>query len=187
MCIYKITHLKHRLFIITVICLLGACDSKEQVASNNDSEVLETEVTEQLTYDSTDIGLEIVNYANSLLGTPYKEAGRDSTGFDCSGFVYYVFRKYNIEVPHSSRHLAKLGIDVAPDKAKPGDLVLFRGTNPISTEVGHVGIVITSPGEPIKFIHASSAESSPYVKYDSLAKANYNRRFIKIKRVLQNP
>lgn len=131
-----------------------------------------------------ELGEKIINYASTLKGTPYKVAGRDTTGFDCSGFIYYVFKHYNVEVPHSSRHLAELGTEVDTSIAKPGDLVFFKGTNPNNSEVGHVGIVVSRPGEPIKFIHASSANTSAYVKFDSLARPNYKRRFLKVKRLL---
>lgn len=131
-----------------------------------------------------DLGSKIVNYAGTLIGVPYKEAGRDSSGFDCSGFVYYVFKKYNMDIPHSSRHMAALGEQIAVEEAKEGDLVFFRGTDPASNEVGHVGIVVSGTGEKIKFIHSSSAKSSPCVRVDSLEKPNYQKRFLMVKRVL---
>ncbi len=170
-------------YICTVVFVVN-CSSKETSSiANNDSNDAEEVVTSKA--DGDDTGKKIVNYASTLLGTPYKEAGRDTAGFDCSGFIYYCFKKYNVEVPHSSRHLAELGNEIQPEQAKPGDLIFFRGTDPNSTQVGHVGIVVTSPGEPVKFIHASSAKTGAHVKYDSLAKPNYTRRFLKVKRLLE--
>lgn len=132
------------------------------------------------------LGDQVVSYATTLLKTPYKVAGKDSLGFDCSGFVSYVFKKHGINIPSSSRHLAQLGKKIETEEAQPGDLVFFKGTNLNSTEVGHVGIVVSVPGEPVKFIHSSSAKASPYVKYDSLAKPNYQRRFIMVKRIIES-
>jgi cell wall-associated NlpC family hydrolase len=174
-----------------IMCLIAGCRTEDKATSDADSETPETETKDKASANfvgqqKTGIGEQIVNYAASLEGTPYKEAGRDISGFDCSGFIYYVYKKYSIDVPHSSRHLAELGTEVDTSKAQPGDLVFFRGTKPDNPEVGHVGIVVSRPGEPIKFIHASSATSSPHVKYDSLARPNYNRRFLKVKRLLKD-
>jgi cell wall-associated NlpC family hydrolase len=170
-------------------CVCASCSSEESTISGNDSEIQEAETIHTSTPEAgkqyvPDMGEKIINYAATLEGTPYKAAGRDMEGFDCSGFIYYVYKKYNIDVPHSSRHLAELGTEVDTSDARPGDLVFFKGTNPDNPEVGHVGIVTSRPGEPVKFIHASSATSSAHVKYDSLARPNYARRFLKVKRLL---
>jgi cell wall-associated NlpC family hydrolase len=162
-----------------------SCDTEKKAINDADSNSDDSNFTEvSIQQDTTKLGEKIINYAATLKGTPYKVAGRDTTGFDCSGFIYYVFKHYHVEVPHSSRHLAELGTEVDTSIAKPGDLVFFKGTNPNNPEVGHVGIVVSKTGEPVKFIHASSATTSAYVKYDSLARPNYRRRFLKVKRVL---
>ena len=176
-------------FIILLLVYNTGCDSGNNVTYDTDSETPDIDITSPTSIDSLEqptsrLGEKIVNYASSLAGVPYKGAGRDTTGFDCSGFIYYVFKRYDVEVPHSSRHLAELGTEVDTSIAQPGDLVFFRGTSPDNPEVGHVGIVVSKPGEPLKFVHASSATSSAYVKYDSLARPNYKRRFLKVKRVL---
>jgi cell wall-associated NlpC family hydrolase len=182
--------MKLQFFILAMFCCVCAsCSSEESTISGNDSEIQEAETIHTSTPEAgkqyvPDMGEKIINYAATLEGTPYKAAGRDMEGFDCSGFIYYVYKKYNIDVPHSSRHLAELGTEVDTRDARPGDLVFFKGTNPDNPEVGHVGIVTSKPGEPVKFIHASSATSSAHVKYDSLARPNYTRRFLKIKRLL---
>jgi cell wall-associated NlpC family hydrolase len=178
-----------KIFCLALLILTG-CNKGEKTMNVDDSETPDIELaTNNQAADSKqqkpDIGEKIVQYAAGLEGTPYKEAGRDISGFDCSGFIYYVYKQYNIDVPHSSRHLAELGTEVDTSTARPGDLVFFKGTNPENPEVGHVGIVVSSPGEPLKFIHASSATTSAQVKYDSLARPNYNRRFLKVKRLLK--
>ncbi len=175
--------------MILLVAYITGCNSGEKTTYDTDSETPDKEVAyatiaDSLAPHSSNIGEKIVKYASSLEGIPYKIAGRDTSGFDCSGFIYYVFKRYNIEVPHSSRHLAELGTEVDTSIAQPGDLVFFRGTSPDNPEVGHVGIVVSKLGEPLKFVHASSATSSAYVKYDSLARPNYKRRFLKVKRVL---
>jgi cell wall-associated NlpC family hydrolase len=172
------------LLMIGLVGIIMACHQQE----GNQEEIIFSESSDADQNDSTQIpitlGEQVVAYATTLLNTPYKVAGKDSLGFDCSGFVSYVFKKYGIQVPSSSRHIAELGNKITTEEARPGDLVFFRGTDPNSTEVGHIGIVVSSPGEAVKFIHSSSADASPYVKYDSLAKPNYNRRFIMVKRII---
>ncbi|QHT68102.1 C40 family peptidase [Rhodocytophaga rosea] len=168
--------------LISLNLFLWSCNQSSQ------EEIIFSESSDADQNDSIPIpvtlGEQVIRYATTLLNTPYKIAGKDSLGFDCSGFVSYVFKKYGVEVPSSSRHIARLGNKISIEEAHPGDLVFFRGTDPNSTEVGHIGIVVSAQGEPIKFIHSSSAQASPYVKYDSLSKPNYNRRFIMVKRII---
>jgi cell wall-associated NlpC family hydrolase len=162
----------------------GSCNhsSREEITVEASSD---TDQNDDGTPIPLTLGDQVVAYATTLLNTPYKVAGKDSLGFDCSGFVSYVFKKHGIQIPSSSRHIAELGQKISTQEAKAGDLVFFRGTDPNSTEVGHIGIVVSAPGEPVKFIHASSAQASPYVKYDSLARPNYKRRFIMVKRIIE--
>jgi cell wall-associated NlpC family hydrolase len=51
----------------------------------------------------------IVNYAKSFLGTPYKYACASPSGFDCSGFTWFVFNHFKIEVPRSSKDYQNFG------------------------------------------------------------------------------
>lgn len=123
----------------------------------------------------------IVAFAMSMLGSPYVYAGVSPKGFDCSGFITYVFKKYGLSVPHSSALQAKEGILVKRQEAKPGDIVIFTGTNSKIKKPGHVGIVISSPGEIISFIHASSNGG---VKVSKVKGTGYDRRFLEVRRVL---
>src|SRR5689334_1098531 len=106
-----------------------------------------------------DIG-QLISYAQKFKGTRYKYASADPVkGFDCSGFVLYVFKHFHVNVPRSSSAFARIGKKVTLDDAKPGDIILFTG--PRSTRpgsVGHVGIV-TSGGPNISFIHATSGKA----------------------------
>ena len=127
---------------------------------------------------------EVVHYAITFLGTPYRPRGQGSDGFDCSGYIAHVFKNFAIDLPPSTRYMMKEGQEVPEQEAKPGDLVFFTGTREGSTEVGHAGIVVENKGNDIKFIHSSSGTNAPYVKFDSLAKPGYRRRFMVVKRVL---
>jgi cell wall-associated NlpC family hydrolase len=128
---------------------------------------------------------EVVNYAITFLGTPYRPRGQGNDGFDCSGYIAHVFKNFAIDLPPSTQYMIKEGEEVPEKEAKPGDLIFFTGTSEDSQEVGHAGIVVQNKGDDIKFIHSSSGSKAPYVKFDSLAKAGYRRRFMVVKRILQ--
>lgn len=123
----------------------------------------------------------LIKFAKSLIGTPYKYASTDpSVGFDCSGFINYVFNHFNIKVPRSSRDFRNAGKQIALADSKPGDLILFTGTNPSEREIGHIGLIISNK-DGITFIHSSSGKADGVV----ITKLNgyYRSRFVKVERV----
>ena len=88
---------------------------------------------------------EILTYAKSFLGTPYCWGGDSpKTGFDCSGFVEYVFAHFGIQLPRESHDQATVGTPVTEADLKPGDLVFFTDTDSYASmyanHVTHVGI-----------------------------------------------
>jgi cell wall-associated NlpC family hydrolase len=130
---------------------------------------------------------EIVEYAATLLGIPYKVAGKDEEGFDCSGFVSYVFKQYGIGLPSSTKALIEKGERIDLAEAAPGDIIFFTGTDSSSREVGHAGIIVSRTADSTRFIHSSSARSSACVKYNVLeASRGYQRRFMMVRRVLNH-
>jgi len=128
----------------------------------------------------------IVRLALAQVGTPYCYAGSSpATGFDCSGFVRYVFGRFALPMPHSTALLIGVGRPVARARAQPGDIVVFTGTAPGSTEPGHAGIVISALGEtPLRFVHSSSAKREPGVKISQVEGSGYEQRFMQVRRVL---
>ncbi|MEH6306709.1 C40 family peptidase [Olivibacter sp. CPCC 100613] len=124
----------------------------------------------------------IVTFAKQFLGVPYKFGGSNPhKGFDCSGFVNYVFKNFHFAVPRSSAGFKNEGINVPLTEAQTGDVILFRGTNPKVKSIGHVGIVTSNKGQPLRFIHASSGKSR-CVTETSLS-GRYQIRFVKIVRL----
>ncbi|WP_170172748.1 C40 family peptidase [Hymenobacter rigui] len=127
----------------------------------------------------------IVAFAMRQLGTNYCYAGSTpETGFDCSGFVNYVFARYKVPVPHSTALLIDVGRPVPRTQARPGDIVVFTGTAQTATTPGHAGIVLSQPGEPLRFIHSSSARKESGVKISQVEGTDYERRFMQVRRVL---
>lgn len=131
------------------------------------------------------LGDSIAQYAQTFLGTPYKYGCcSPASGFDCSGFTWFVFNHYGYAIPRSSRDYVTLGKEVSLDVCGKGDIILFRGTHANDKSVGHVGIIVSDPGEPVKFIHASSSKNHYGVVVTDYYNSAYPKRFVKVCRVL---
>lgn len=135
------------------------------------------------THDSLRVDT-VIKRAYSVMGTPYKWAGATpQSGFDCSGFVYWCFKPTGIAIPRSSKGLYDLGTPVDVEEAQRGDVILFRGTDPKDKSVGHVGIVVSKKGEPLKFVHSSSSKQHWGVVETEYGGSYYIKRFVGIRRV----
>ncbi|WP_264534692.1 C40 family peptidase [Flavobacterium sp. N1736] len=120
----------------------------------------------------------LVLYAKQYLGTPYLYAGNDpKKGFDCSGFVSYVFKNFDIDLPRSSGSYKNLGTALKPEDFKVGDILVFYGYQD-KTIIGHLGIICEANGMQSKFIHASSGKVNS-VTITSLDTEHYTKRFYK--------
>lgn len=121
----------------------------------------------------------LVNLALGLKGKPYRWGGKSLKGFDCSGFVYYIFEKFGYDMERSSRLQSSQGTEIALENVQKGDLLFFTGTNPQQKQVGHVGIVISEKGNEVAFVHSSSNGG---VKVSEL-KGYYESRILFAKRL----
>ena len=119
-------------------------------------------------------GYSISSTALSLRGTPYRNGGIDPSGFDCSGFVKYVFQQHGLALPRDTRSQFEVGADVDPGALEPGDLVFFTTVAPGAS---HVGIVVGGD----QFVHAPS--SSGVVRVEHLSSQYWSSRFLGAKRV----
>jgi cell wall-associated NlpC family hydrolase len=121
----------------------------------------------------------IITFAKTLIGIPYTYASANPVvGFDCSGFITYVYNHFNIKVPRSSIDFTNYGKEVAIKNAVWGNLILFTGTDSTSKVVGHMGIITENSNGQIKFIHSTSGKANgvtitPLNEY-------YKERFVKI-------
>ena len=123
----------------------------------------------------------IASFGMELLGTPYVVAASGKDGFDCSGFVYYVFQHHKIMVPRSSPQFGHFGKEIPIENVKKGDILVFQ--SPTRNVIGHVGIVTNPKGKESDFIHASSGRDMKVI-VTSLKKEGYARRFVKAVDVL---
>lgn len=138
-----------------------------------------TTVINQIQKEQTTIDRDsIIMYAKKYLDTPYLYAGNNpQKGFDCSGFVSYVFNNFDINLPRSSNGYKNLGTPLSPEDFKIGDILVFYGYKD-RTVVGHVGIVCEANGMQSKFIHASSGKAYK-VTISELNSEHYTKRFYK--------
>lgn len=120
-------------------------------------------------------GYALSGTAMSLRGAPYRDGGVDpATGFDCSGFVRYVYAQHGVSLPRQVHDQFEVGKKVDRDQLQPGDLVFFSTVAPGAS---HVGIMIGGD----QFIHAPSERG--VVRIDSLSLNYWSTRFIGAKRV----
>lgn len=103
---------------------------------------------------------ELISFAASLTGIPYKYGSTDpKEGFDCSGFITYVFNRFGIIVPRRSVDFTNIDHEISLQDAKTGDLILFTGTDSTDRTVGHMGIIIAQSTGPPQFIHSTSGKA----------------------------
>ncbi|RYZ26162.1 MAG: NlpC/P60 family protein [Chitinophagaceae bacterium] len=101
---------------------------------------------------------QVVDFAKTLIGVPYLYGSTDpAKGFDCSGFITYVFKHFDIAVPRSSIDFTNVGREVSAAQAAEGDLILFTGTDSAEKFVGHMGIVVSN-SDTLRFIHSTSGK-----------------------------
>jgi cell wall-associated NlpC family hydrolase len=125
---------------------------------------------------------ELMRFAETLIGTPYAWASTDpKVGFDCSGFITYVFTHFKVRVPRSSVDFTNVGKTVSIGNAKRGDIILFTGTNSLEANIGHMGLVVSNGEQGLEFIHATSGKAMAV----TITKLNeqYKKRFIRVSRI----
>lgn len=117
----------------------------------------------------------LINTAKQYIGVHYVYGGTTPSGFDCSGFVKYVFDKYDIGLSHATTSMANQGVLVPRSELQKGDLVFFQ-----TYRLGpsHVGIYIGAGN----FIHASTSDG---VRISNLSEAYYASRYLGATRVIK--
>jgi len=120
-------------------------------------------------------GYALAGTALSLRGAPYRNQGTDPSGFDCSGFVQYVYQQYGLPLPREVKEQFRKGKKIDPGRLEPGDLVFFTTVAPGAS---HVGIAIGGD----QFVHAPSERG--VVRVEQLSATYWRTRFVGAKRVL---
>lgn len=123
---------------------------------------------------SASSGSAVVQQANKLKGVKYRYGGTTTSGFDCSGFVQYAFKKAGKSLPRTTSGMYRTGKSVSYSSLRAGDLVFF---NTSGRGVSHVGIYVGNGN----FIHSSSSKGVSVAKVKG---AYWGARYIGAKRVL---
>jgi len=129
--------------------------------------------------------LSIIESAYSYMGIPYQWGGTTPDGFDCSGFVRYVFKENGIPLGRSSREQVQEGKAVPLSELRPGDLVFFKFYNSRNRErnrgrVNHVGLYLGNG----RFIHAASNSNDRAITVNELGSGKYFSRIVEVRRIL---
>ena len=117
----------------------------------------------------------VVDYALSLQGAPYAYGkASPEEGFDCSGFIWHVYRRHGVPIPRTTEQMALTLPSVEPEQRRPGDLLFFHiGDKPYS----HVALYLGHE----EFIHAPSSKTGR-VMVSELNQAYWRRRLIGVRR-----
>jgi cell wall-associated NlpC family hydrolase len=146
-------------WIVTAICLVAGCASSRSVprpfpgAAPGPERPPAAGVPDApgaAEAPAAPVGTPVVSTALAFRGVPYRNGGSDPSGFDCSGFVQYVFASHGLRVPREVRDQFQAAAPVDRDDIQPGDLVFFET---VSRGPSHVGIAIGGS----EFVHAPSS------------------------------
>jgi cell wall-associated NlpC family hydrolase len=167
-------------FVLLVVSFIAYKFYEKSDVLSSENTPNNSEVSLASYQDENSVKDSIVNYGIKLLGTPYQEAGCSLDGFDCSGFVYFVFQHFKIKVPRSSAAFENFGNEIPIEKVEKGDILLFL--SPTRNAIGHIGIVSNPNGKESDFMHATSGREMKVV-ITSLTNSGYTKRFVKAIRV----
>lgn len=118
---------------------------------------------------------DLIGSAMGFLGVAYRFGGASPSGFDCSGFMQYIFRKaFAVNLPRTSAEQANVGVAVNRSQLQPGDMVFFRTAG---SRISHVGMYIGND----RFIHAP--RTGKRIEITSLSNRYWSARYATARRV----
>jgi len=162
--------LKNAFWALVAIALLSSCSSAPKYRSHS----ADTKPTRDVAAAERN---EVVEYAKTFLGTPYRNGGTSRNGIDCSGLVTNVYRNFSVSLPRTSLDQSRAGEPIERARVAPGDLVFFKTSR--SQPVSHVGIYIGDG----RFIHAST--SARRVRIDELQSDYFRKRYVTARRIIE--
>ena len=153
------------LLLVPFAFFIGSCSSSSR--TYNDSARSNTSRKSVDRGSRNELRMDIAKHSRKYKGIKYKYAGKTpKTGFDCSGFTSYVFKKFNIEISSGSKLQSKTGREIPLKRAKPGDLIFFGK----GRKVTHVALVTKNTRDGIFVIHSTSSKG---IMEQNVSKSNY--------------
>ena len=116
----------------------------------------------------------VVATALGYRGVPYRNGGTDPSGFDCSGFVQWVFAQHGVALPRETQEQYRSGTKINRDDVRPGDLIFFET---VSRGASHVGIALSRD----EFVHAPSSRG--VVRVERYTSEYWRKRYLGARRV----
>ncbi len=157
-----------RVTSFVILCTLTACASSPRAADNG------VATPGKNAYADRAIAQRAADYAQDMIGKPYRYGGNSPSGFDCSGLVQYSYSRAGIEVPRTTRSQRKSGVSINSQSLRAGDLMFFDQEGRKSS---HVGIYIGDG----RFVHAPS--SGKHVRVDRLDAKYWKKHFAGARRI----
>ena len=166
--------------ILSIVLISGCASQPPKTPPPESQTVVQHDINKTATQSSKKpltrtTGDLIVANAESVLGAPYRYGGNNpSTGFDCSGLVYYSYGQLGLNVPRTTKQQALHATPLALNEIEPGDILFFKI---YGSGVSHVGIYTGNN----QFIHAP--KSGKQVSYADVNQPFWRERLIKVGRL----
>jgi len=139
--------MRKAIFFSLLLLFLGSCSSSRRSSTSNTYSSARIERSSS----NTNVAL---RHAQKQLGAKYKYGGTEARrGYDCSGLVYSAYRQAGVQLPRTSREMARVGEKINTSKAKPGDLVFFSKGG----RIFHVAMISSVSRDELRVIHSTSS------------------------------
>jgi cell wall-associated NlpC family hydrolase len=177
--------------LIIFLFFIAGCSSSRKTAVNPEttnaadirsSVIIKNKVASRTINTKNIPANEVVSFAETLIGTKYTYGSSvKEKGFDCSGFINYVFNNFKISVPRVSSDFTNAGKEIPIEQSKRGDIILFTGSDQKSGVVGHMGIITENKNGLIEFIHAATSRGVMISGMNSY----FVPRYVKVNRIFK--
>jgi len=143
-----------KIYLFFFLALLVASCSFKGIPRSNSTTSLSLTSAQQTKANA------VVEEAKKYLGTPYKYAGNDKKGIDCSGLTCRAYESIAVKLPRIAGDQTKSGTKVKTSNLQAGDLVFFKASKTSSSKITHVGLVsaVNESSKNVIFIHASTSK-----------------------------
>ena len=182
----KIEYVLNLLFVVFMAMLIPTIHSQTgHVYQKNDSiftvqkDSIRADSLSKQDYNEAVID-SVIHFGKKFLGLRYKYSGQTPQGFDCSGYVSYIFGKYGYKFPHSSSAMSTFGKKVDLKDARKGDFIFFKGRSTKSSGVGHVALIIEADSGKVTMMHSTCMKGVIIEKYNN--SPYFTNRYLMCKR-----